>query len=296
MSGATRALTDARSADDVEQQLVARAQAWLPRWQFDEIPGDFGRALIYIAARMYGRAIDALARTPEKNQRGLLWWLGIGPAPPQAASMPVFFQLAPQADAVIAPQGTRLQASLAQPTIFETLSAVWVVPGSIGAVVGVNPTTDQYFLASTGFPAAGQPAAAQTQWTTLASVAFPPTVLQLSSVNGLASGQILSITGRQFRITALQSNVVTLSAPGPADPTAPAAPGSLPAGTVVELLDVFAPFASTALPTQEHSLLLGDDTLLNLTGSATIDVLLGSGTLPDTVSWSYWGGQTPGIS
>jgi predicted phage baseplate assembly protein len=294
MSGATRALTDARSADDVEQQLVARAQAWLPRWQFDEIPGDFGRALIYIAARMYGRAIDALARTPEKNQRGLLWWLGIGPAPPQAASMPVFFQLAPQADAVIAPQGTRLQASLAQPTIFETLSAVWVVPGSIGAVVGVNPTTDQYFLASTGFPAAGQPAAAQTQWTTLASVAFPPTVLQLSSVNGLASGQILSITGRQFRITALQSNVVTLSAPGPADPTAPAAPGSLPAGTVVELLDVFAPFASTALPTQEHSLLLGDDTLLNLTGSATIDVLLGSGTLPDTVSWSYWGGQTPG--
>ena len=91
MSGATPALTDTRTADAVEQELVARAQAWLPQWQFDEIPGDFGRALITIAARMYGRVIDALARTPEKNQRGLLWWLGIGSAPPQAASMPVFF-------------------------------------------------------------------------------------------------------------------------------------------------------------------------------------------------------------
>jgi len=294
MSGATPALTDTRTADAVEQELVARAQAWLPQWQFDEIPGDFGRALITIAARMYGRVIDALARTPEKNQRGLLWWLGIGSAPPQAASMPVFFQLAPQADAVPAPQGTRLQASLDQPTIFETLSAVWVVPGTIAAVVGADPTTDQYFLASAGFPVPGQPPAAQAQWTTTASVAFPPTVLQLSSANGLALGQILLIAGQQFRITGLQGNVVTLSAPGPADPTAPTAPANLPADTVVELLDVFAPFAPTALPTQEHSLLLGDDTLLNLTGSATIDVLLGSGTLPDTVSWSYWGGQTPG--
>ena len=294
MSGATPALTDTRSADDVEQELVDRAQAWLPQWQFDEIPGDFGRALIYIAARMYGRVIDALARTPEKNQRGLLWWLGIGPAPPLAASMPVFFQLTPQADAVIAPQGTRLQASLDQPTIFETLNDVWVVPGTVAAVVGVNPTADQYFLASAGFPASGQPAATQTQWTTLAPVSFPPTVLQLSSANGLALGQILLIAGRQFRITALQSNVVTLSAPGLADPTASAAPASLHAGALVELLDVFAPFAVTALPTQEHSLLLGDDALLNLTGSATIDVLVGSGTLPDAVSWSYWGGQTPG--
>jgi Baseplate J-like protein len=294
MSGATRALTDTRTADEVEQELVDRAQAWLPEWQFDEIPGDFGRALITIAARMFGRVIDALARTPEKNQRGLLWWLGIGPAPPQAASMPVFFQLAPQAPAVTAPQGTQLQASLDQPTIFETLSAVRVVPGTIAAVVGADAATDQYFLPSVGFPAPGQPAAAQAQWTTLAPVAFPPTVLQLSSANGLAAEQILLIAGQQFRITALQSNVVTLSAPGPADPTAPAAPATLPAGTVVELLDVFAPFASTALPSQEHSLLLGDDALLNLTGSATIDVSVGSGTLPDAIAWSYWGGQTPG--
>lgn len=294
MSGRTPALTDTRSAEAVEQELVARAQAWLPQWQFDEIPGDFGRALMYIAARMYGHVIDALARTPEKNQRGLLWWLGIGPAPPQAASMPVFFQLAPQADAVTAPQGTRVQASLDQPTIFETLNDVTVVPGTVAAVVGVNPTADQYFLASAGFPASGQPTNAQAQWTTMAPVSFPPTVLQLSSANGLASGQILLIAGQQFLITGLQSDVVTLSAPGPADPSAPAAPTSLPAGTLVELLDVFAPFAPTALPTQEHSLLLADDALLNLTGSATIEVSLGNGTLPDPVSWSYWGGQTPG--
>ena len=294
MSGATPALTDSRSAADVERQLVDRARAWLPEWQFDEIPGDFGRALIAIAARMYGRVIDALARTPEKNQRGLLWWLGIGAAPPQAASMPVFFQLTPQADAVTAPQGTRLAATLAQPTIFETLNDVRVVPGTVAAVVGADPSGDQYFLPSAGFPASGQPAAAPSQWTTLAPVAFPPTVVQLSSANGLAAGQILVIVGQQFRITALQSNVVTLSAPGPADPTAPAAPASLPAGTVVELLGVFAPFAATALGTQEHSLILGDDALLDLTGSATIDVLLGSGALPATVAWSYWGGQTPG--
>lgn len=294
MSGPTPALTDKRSADDVEQELVARARAWLPEWQFDEIPGDFGRALIYIAARMYGRVIDALARTPEKNQRGLLWWLGIGPAAPQAASMPVFFQLTPQAPAVIAPQGTRLQASLDQPTLFETLNAVSVVPGTVAAVVGADPAADQYFVASAGFPAPGQPAAAQTQWTTLAQVSFPPKALQLSSANGLEEGQILLIAGRQFRITDLQSNVVTLSAPGPADPTSAAAPASLDAGTVVELLDVFAPFAPAALPTQEHSLFLGDDALLNLTGSATIEVSLGSGTLPEAVSWSYWGGQRPG--
>lgn len=293
MSGATPALTDTRTAADVEQQLVARARAWLPEWQFDEIPGDFGRALLTIAARMYGRVIDALARTPEKNQRGLLWWLGIGPTPPQAASMPVFFQLTPQADVVTAPQGTRVQASPAQ-TIFETLDDVRVVPGTIAAVVGADPSGDQYFVPSAGLPATGPPTETQTQWTTLAPVAFPPTVVQLSSANGLAEGQILLIAGQEFRITGLQSNVVTLSAPGPADPTASAAPASLPAGTIVALLDVFAPFAVTALGTQEHSLLLGDDALLNLPGSATIDVTLGSGTLPAGVSWSYWGGQTAG--
>lgn len=294
MSDAPSALTDTRNAADVEQELVDRARAWLPEWQFDEIRGDFGRALITIAARMYGRVIDALGRTPEKNQRGLLWWLGIGPAPPQAASMPVFFQLAPQAVAVTAPQGTRLQAALDQPTIFETLDDVRVVPGTIGAVVGVNPATDQYFVPSAGFPPAGQPAAGQSQWTTLAAASFPPAVLQLSSANGLAVGQILAIAGQQFRITNVQSNVVTLSAAGPADPTGPAAPANLPVGTVVELLDVFAPFAAAALGSQEHSLLLGDAALLNLTGAATIDVLLGSGTLPDTVTWSYWGTSAGG--
>lgn len=298
MSGANRSLTDARTATDVESELVARAQAWLPEWQFNEIPGDFGRALLTIAARMSGRVIDGLGQTLEKNQLGLLAWLGIAPLPPQAASMPVFFQLAPNAVAVDAPAGTRLQASLAQPTLFETQADVQVVPGTIAALVGVNPGADQYFVPSAGMLTPGQPASTQARWTTLAQANYPPAVLQLSSANGLAEQQILLVAGRQFRITGLQGNVVTLSAPGPDGPDAGTAPTSLPVGTVVELESDFSPFGPDALGNQEHSFLLGDDALLNLSGPAIITVLLGGGTRFPQANWSYWGATstsaTPG--
>ena len=282
---------DTRTPQDVEQELVERAHAWLPTWQFDEVTGDPGRALMTIASRICGEVISRLARTPEKNQRGFLDWLGIQPLPPNAASMPLVFQLSATASAVTAPAGTRVQASLDQPTSFETQTDILVVPGSIAALIGANPAGDNYVPPPAGLLSVGPPTGTQTAWTTLAAANYPVTVLQLSSAGGLAVGEILEIAGTQVRITALQSNVVTFtpalqsSASGACGDIAG---GSLPAGTAVQLMASFAPFASGAVAVQEHSLYLGDSTLLELTGAAQIDIV-SSDAILSTVDWSYWG-------
>ena len=86
-------LDERRSADSRRSCASARGRGFR-RGDFDDASGDFGRALLEVAARFSSEVAERLDGAGEKMRRGFLDWLAVRGEAARPARMPVVFKLA----------------------------------------------------------------------------------------------------------------------------------------------------------------------------------------------------------
>ena len=124
---------DPRRTDEFFAELRDRARAWIPSWGFADNEGDFGGALLQIAARFNSEVAQRLDRAGEKMRRGFLDWLAVRGEAAHPSRMPVVFKLSDTAtDAVLAKAPVQMQAPTANASVvFETETDINILPGSL---------------------------------------------------------------------------------------------------------------------------------------------------------------------
>jgi hypothetical protein len=276
---------DTRRAAEFAAELQARARAWMPSWDLADAEGDFGRALLEIAARFSSEVAERLDRAGEKLRNGFLDWLAVRGEAARPARMPVAFKLADAARvAVLAEAPVRLQADASGTSVtFETEKDLRVVPGRVEAIVGVDGGQDAFYLAPPGLTDLSPTEAAPTRWTPKSFVAAGATTVQLDPEGGLAEGTILEAGGQQYRVTKVDKDLVTIEPPLATE---------LSAADGVSKVETFTPFGGTARNWQAHALYFGDSELLNVEAEARIEVI-GDTALSEGVAWQYWGKVDP---
>ncbi|BBU33474.1 hypothetical protein BTHE68_72080 (plasmid) [Burkholderia sp. THE68] len=276
-----------RRFDDFRQELFARARAWLPAWGFADDEGDFGRALLEVAARLNAEVAERLDRGGDKLFRAFLDWLGVRGGAARPARAPVVFRLAETAlEPVKAPPPVRMQTDVQDATvIFETQADVCILPGGIETIIAVDPSADAFYVSPPSLIDPQPRAPSPDRWH-LKSFAGPGSAtLQLNpSATGLEAGTIIAIGGAQYRITAAKDDLASIDPPLPPG-------GGLAERTPVARVDAFAPF-DQARNEQAHLLYLGHADLLNIDAAAVIDVV-GAQTLGAGVSWEIWSKARP---
>ena len=85
---------DNRRTAEFSAELRERAQAWIPSWAVNDSEGDFGRALLEIAARFSAEVTERFDGAGEKMRRGFLDWLAVRGEAARPARVPVVFNLA----------------------------------------------------------------------------------------------------------------------------------------------------------------------------------------------------------
>ena len=272
---------DARRTADFSAELQRRARAWIPSWDLADADGDFGRALLEIAARFGSEVAERLDVAGDKMRRGFLDWLAVRGQAARPARMPVVFKLADAAQvAVIAEAPVRLQVDASgTPVVFETEKDVRVVPGRLDLVAAVDGQNDALFLAPPNLSDLQPLEASPSRWQPKSFAAAGATKLQLDPEGGLAEGTIIEAGGQQYRVVTVEKDLVTIEPPLATD---------LAVALVVSKVVTFTPFGGTARNWQEHALYLGDSDLLNIEAAATIEVVGATG-LRDGVAWQYWG-------
>ena len=271
---------DKRRTPQFSAELQERARTWIPGWSFADVEGDFGRALLEIAARFDSEVTERLDNAGEKMRRGFLDWLAVRGEAARPARMPVVFKLVDAArQAVLATAPVRLQADAAgAPVVFETEKDVRVVPGRLDVVVGVDAAQDAFYLPPPGLSDLKPLEQLPVQWRLKTFAAAGATKLQLDPQAGLVVDMIIEAGGRQYRITNVDNGIVTIEPPLDAE---------LP-DAVVRKVVTFAPFDGITRNRQEHALYLGHMDLLNIEAAATIDVI-GASVLQTGIKWQYWG-------
>src|SRR5215211_1061773 len=272
---------DKRRTAQFSADLQERARTWIPGWSFADVEGDFGRALLEIAARFDSEVTERLDGAGEKMRRGFLDWLAVRGEAARPARMPVVFKLADAArQAVLASAPVRLQADAAgTPVVFETETDVRVVPGRLDVVVAVDAAQDAFYVPPPGLSDLNTLEQLPVQWQLKSFASAGATKLQLNPEAGLVPEMILEAGGRQYRLTNVDGGIVTIE---------PRLDAELQAKTVVRKVVTFAPFDGITRNRQEHALYLGHMDLLNIEAAATIDVM-GASTLQTGIKWQYWG-------
>lgn len=273
---------EARRESDFENELLARARAWVPAWGADD-PQDFGRALLRVAARFNSEVAQRLDKVGEKAYRGFFDWLAVRGDAARPARMPVVFKLTDSAtDAVLARAPVSMQADAGNASVnFETEDDVQVLPGHLAAIVGTDADADAIYLQIPGMTALDPLPPLPTQWRLKSFASAGSAMLQLDPQAGLAPDLIVAIAGAQYRLVTVAKDIVTI------DPPLPGSGAGLAGGTLVDLVVAFAPFDPATRNRQMHALYLGHADLLNIDSAATIDIV-GADVL-GTLSWSYWG-------
>lgn len=276
-------IVESRRAREFLDELMRRARAWIPDWELNEDSPDFGRALLQVAARFDAEVAERLARIPEKTARGFLAWLGFQGAAARAARVPVVFRLgARTTEPVLARAPVKLQAAVDDHAIvFETEADIQLAPGQLRAIVAVDANADAFYLPAPGLANVEPDEGLPGQWRIKSFAAAGATHLQLDPALGLAHDMLLEAGGAQYRITEVNSDIVTI------EPALDAADG-LAAGTAVNKVTAFVPFGATARNRQQHVLYLGHTELLDLEAAVDIEVR-GAAALPAGLIWEYWG-------
>jgi hypothetical protein len=262
-------------------ELQERAQAWISNWEKNDGQQNFGQALLEIAARFNSEVAERLDVVGEKMQRGFLDWLAVRRKAARPARLPVVFSLGEDAQQpVLAPAPVRIQVDVGgAPVVFETEADLRIVPGQIAAVVGVDVEEDAIYFPPPGLSELAPLEPLPMQWKLKSFVAAGSKTLQLDPEGGLIEGAIIETDVGRYKVGKADGNLV---------PIEPELDGNLDPGADVRKVTTFAPFDRVTRNEQEHVLYLGDSELLNIEGTATIDVV-GADGLSASVTWQYWG-------
>jgi hypothetical protein len=267
-----------RSADFLAE-LRERARSWIPEWDLSAGQGDFGQALLDVAARFSSEIAERLDQAGDKMRRGFLDWLGVRGKAARPARVPVVFKLNDSAQARvegIAP--LRLQANAgAVPVVFETEKSLTIIPAKLQMIVAADPDNDAYYLPPPDLTSLAPIEQVPVQWTAKSFAQAGATALQLTPGAGLSPGMLIALNGRQYMIKTADKDLVTIDRPLEAAATQ---------GTEVDKVRSFEPFDPAAANQQEHILYIGDADLLNVEAAATFGVENG---LRAGVQWEYWG-------
>lgn len=291
---------DSRRAKALYAELLARSQAWKPKWQPTGSVPDFGQALLRIAARIGSEVTERLDRTPGKMALGLLDWLGIVPRSGNPARMPAVFKMTDAAtNPVLAPARVRIQANTGDtPVPFETTDDVLLIPSPVTHLVGVDPDIDAIYFPPADVLSLEPRTLGPIAWTVKSLASAGGFTLQLTPPLGLRKDMLLEVRNLEYCIGAdPEGDLVTVDPaigttnPGPRLTTAGVG-ADVEAGSEVRKVETFAPFGGVSRNRQEHVLYLGDDDALNLTSPACIALKGGAGLqdliLQDLI-WEYWG-------
>ena len=285
MTGRRAPRLDTRRTADFAAELRERARAWIPTWDLADADGDFGRALLDIAARFSSEVAERLDGSGEKMRRGFLDWLAVGRQAARPARMPVVFQLTAGAPAAVLAQApVRMQVDAeGTAVVFETETSVRIVPGQVAVVVAADAAGDAFYVSPPGLSDLGPVEPLPTEWLLKSFASVGATRLQLDPEVGLARDMIVEAGGRQYRIVQAEGDLATIEPP---------LDGELAAGARVAKVTTFAPFGGTARNWQAHALYLGDSALLDIEAAATL-VVEGAGALQAGITWQYWGSRDP---
>lgn len=274
---------DERRESDFQRELLERAQSWIPSWGAPEGEPDFAHALLAIAARFNAEVAERLDQGASKMALGFLDWLAIRGQAAIPARMPVVFKLADNAQAVSAPAPVQLQVdAMGTAVVFETETEVRLVPSRLELVVGADSDEDAYYLPPPGLSSLDPLEPLPTEWRIRSFAAPGSSTLQLDPPLGLAPDMLIEIGGQQFRIDAVNEDLVTI------DPAVPPGEGFDGASVKVRKVATFDPFGGSARNRQFHALYLGHADLLNIESGATISVA-GVDGLASGAAWHYWG-------
>lgn len=273
-----------RRRREFSAELQERARAWIPAWEVADNEGDFGRALLEIAARFNSEVAERLDGAGEKMRRGFLDWLAVPREAARPARMPVVFKLTDAArEPVLAAAPVRMQADAAgSAVVFETEGDVRVIPGVLETLVGADADKDAFYLPPPGLSDLKPLKHMPVQWQVKSFASAGADKIQLDPELGLEAGMLIRAGGQEYKIVAVDKDLVTVEPPLAADLTP-----SIPLTKVT----TFSPF-SGARNWQKHVLYLGDSELLNVEAKATIEVV-GAAGLREGFTWEYWGKRAP---
>jgi hypothetical protein len=277
--------TDPRRTAALRAVLERLAPALAPQWTGPRQSGTFGRAMVEIAARLAEETTRRLDQTPSRDTAAFFDELDISPSAPRAADATLVFALAEARQTPIsAPARVRVAAAVdGDEVVFETLRALSLAPGRLADVFAVDPLKDRIEQAPGRVFATEAPPPVLPVYQVLSFAGAGSKTLQLTSVIGLAAGDLLRVGRTAHRIGEPKGELVPL-----VDPLeAPA-----PTGTVVTKIDALESFALRDL--QAHVLYVGHAELFNLEQPARISLQLAPDSLARRLSgldvtYCLWG-------
>jgi hypothetical protein len=238
--------------------VPALAPDWSPA------SGDFGLALLEIAARLGEETTQRLDRTAERDAIAFFDVLDLPPSPPRAATgMMVFALTESQPRAVFALARTQLSATntAGDQVTFESGRTLRVAPGRIAEVIAVDPASDRIELAPDPVTSLEAPAALPDRYEVVTFAGAGTALLQISPAVGLAPGDMLRIGASAHSVAEVDDGLVslreTLDAP-------------VAAGEVVDRVAALEAFDLRDL--QRHVFHIGHAELLNLEQPAIISL------------------------
>jgi hypothetical protein len=139
---------DTRTAAEIARDLDKRLAAAVPGWSNGAAAHGAADALIQVAARFAAIVLERVNRVPDRQRLAFLAAAGAAPLPPQAATVPVTFALAPGTTVdVIVPAGTRV-ASADEPgrpsQVFETDRPLVASATRLDRLYVRDPAEDRY--------------------------------------------------------------------------------------------------------------------------------------------------------
>ena len=262
-------LTDSRRASQLREALTRSAPMLAPDWVGLRKEGDFGRALVEIAARLAEHSTSRLDRTALRDKLAFLEALDVATPPPQSATAPIVFTLAEKRGTpVSAPARVQLTAKPGkadkegeEDLTFETREAIDISPARLAELIVADPAADRIERAP-GFVTRGlESDAPAINYRLLSAVETGSDALQLVQAVGIDPEDLLRLGGIAYRVETLDGNIVRLR---------DRLTGPSPAGARVEKLIALEAFELRNL--QEHAVYVGHKELLKLDGPAEINL------------------------
>lgn len=272
-------------ASQLRGALERSARMLAPGWAGATQDGDFGRALLEIAARLAEHSTAQLAKAPLRDKLAFLDALDVASQPPRSASAPIVFTLAVKREtAVFAPARVQLSADKGKDQItFETREAIDLSPARLAHVIAADPATDRIERAPGHVNRSVDAEVPPTRYLLLSAVEAESKTIQLVQAVGIEPGDLLRFAGGVYRVESVKGAIVQLL-----DPLGQSAP----AGAGVEKLIALECFALRNL--QDHAVYFGHKEMLKLDGPAEITLVFDPPSLPAALAsldldYAIWG-------